>query len=211
MSAHISPAVFVLPAFFGLAFPYLMIINIGFIGLWIWRLKPEFLISTLVIIIGFNHLQDSVKLSGSKAETSESSFAVISYNLRLFNLLEGKKAESTEQSILSFLKKDGASVICLQEYFVAGSPELKAADLKKQFGKGTAIHSKFIRGRENRNYGNLIVSRYPIIKKGEVGFPNSSSLAIFADIVIRGDTIRFYNIHLQSFRLRRMERSFIEE
>lgn len=211
MSAHISPAVFVLPAFFGLAFPYLMLVNIGFIALWIWRLKPEFLISTLVIIIGFHHLQNSIKLSGSKAETDESSYAVISYNLRLFNLLEGKKVESTEQKILDILKQEGASVICLQEYYVYGAPELKSADLKKQFGKGTAIHSKFIRGRENRNYGNLILSRYPVVKRGEVVFPNSPSLAIFADIKIKGDTIRFYNIHLQSFRLRRIEQSFIEE
>ena len=211
MSAHISPAVFVLPAFFGLAFPYLMLVNLGFIALWIWRLKPEFLISTLVIIIGFHHLQNTIKLSGSKAEANDGSYAVISYNLRLFNLLEGKKAESTEQKILDYLKKDGASVICLQEYFVLGSPELKAAELKKQFGKGTAIHSKFIRGRENRNYGNLILSKYPIIRRGEVVFPNSSSLAVFADIKIKDDTVRFYNIHLQSFRLRRMERSFIEE
>jgi endonuclease/exonuclease/phosphatase family metal-dependent hydrolase len=36
-------------------------------------------------------------------------------------------------------------------------------------------------------------------------------LSIYSDIVIEKDTFRIFNNHLQSFRLRRMERSLIEE
>jgi endonuclease/exonuclease/phosphatase family metal-dependent hydrolase len=54
-------------------------------------------------------------------------------------------------------------------------------------------------------------SKFPIIRKGEIVHPGSSSLSIYTDVLIKNDTFRIFNNHLQSFRLRRMERSFIEE
>jgi endonuclease/exonuclease/phosphatase family metal-dependent hydrolase len=49
-----------------------------------------------------------------------------------------------------------------------------------------------------------MLSKYPIIAKGDVMFDNFASTdnyCIFADIVKHGDTIRVYNIHLQSIKL----------
>ena len=70
---------------------------------------------------------------------------------------------------------------------------------------------KVIGSGKNRYYGIATFSRYPIIRKGEIIHPGSSSLSIYTDILIQKDTFRIYNNHLQSFRLKRMERSFIEE
>ena len=52
---------------------------------------------------------------------------------------------------------------------------------------------------DNLKYGQAIFSKYPIITKGSVDFNSSSNNAIFSDIKIMNDTIRVYNIHLQSF------------
>jgi endonuclease/exonuclease/phosphatase family metal-dependent hydrolase len=49
------------------------------------------------------------------------------------------------------------------------------------------------------------------VRKGEIIHPGSSSLSIYTDILIQKDTFRVFNIHLQSFRLKEMERSFVEE
>src|SRR5699024_12182527 len=49
--------------------------------------------------------------------------------------------------------------------------------------------------------GQAIYSKYPIINKGSLDFPNSGNNAIFADIVRGSDTVRIYNIHLQSFHI----------
>jgi endonuclease/exonuclease/phosphatase family metal-dependent hydrolase len=49
-----------------------------------------------------------------------------------------------------------------------------------------------------------MLSKYPIIAKGDVMFNNSSNsdnYCIFADVVKNGDTLRIYNIHLQSIKL----------
>ena len=64
---------------------------------------------------------------------------------------------------------------------------------------------------KNRIYGIATFSKYPIIRKGEIVHPGSSSLSIYTDVLIGKDTFRIYNNHLQSFRLKRMESSFIEE
>ena len=72
-------------------------------------------------------------------------------------------------------------------------------------------HLKILGSGKNRNYGIATFSKYPIVRKGEIIHPGSSSLSIYSDVLIGKDTFRIYNNHLQSFRLKRMERSFIEE
>ena len=49
----------------------------------------------------------------------------------------------------------------------------------------------------------LSLSEFPIIGKGEIVHPGSSSLSIYTDILIQKDTFRIFNNHFQSFRLRK--------
>ena len=49
--------------------------------------------------------------------------------------------------------------------------------------------------------GQAIFSKFPIINKGTIEFPNTFNNAIFADVVKGKDTIRIYNVHLQSFKI----------
>ena len=46
-----------------------------------------------------------------------------------------------------------------------------------------------------------IFSAYPIIRSGSIDFPDTSNNAIFADVDVEGDTVRIYNVHLQSYRI----------
>ena len=50
-------------------------------------------------------------------------------------------------------------------------------------------------------YGQAIFSKFPILNSGSVEFPNTANNAIFADVVKGKDTIRIYNIHLESLRI----------
>ena len=63
------------------------------------------------------------------------------------------------------------------------------ADYPYQF-----IHFK---GPKNR-LGHAIFSKYPLINKGGFDFKDSYNNTIFADVVVNGDTLRVYNLHLQS-------------
>jgi endonuclease/exonuclease/phosphatase family metal-dependent hydrolase len=51
-------------------------------------------------------------------------------------------------------------------------------------------------------FGLAIFSRFPILEKGEIDLKDKShNDAIFADVLIEKDTIRIYNIHLQSMKI----------
>ena len=62
LSVHISPVNFALPAFFGLAYPYLLLANIIFILAWAVLHRWEALISVVVITAGYTHLSNYIRL-----------------------------------------------------------------------------------------------------------------------------------------------------
>lgn len=206
----ISPIKFALPAFFGLAYPYLLLINIIISVIWLMLLKFEALISIVVILIGIHHLSNYIQFS-KPSVSKEASYKLMSYNVRLFNYFENNKGVSSEKKVIAFIKAQKPDIICLQEFFATGDPSSIEGSFIKALGGKYYSHMKVIVSGKNKSYGIITFSRFPIIRKGEIVHPRSSSLSIYSDIVIKKDTIRIYNNHLQSFRLKKMERSFIEE
>lgn len=209
LSVLISPAKFALPAFFGLAYPYLLFINIIIALIWAVLLKYEALISVVVIACGFTHFTNYIKI-GRPPGSKEGTFKIMSYNLRLFNYFESQNTNS-EKKVLGFLRGQKPDILCLQELYLTGDPVQKDSSIKTALGGGYYSHMKIIGKGKNHYYGIATYSRFPIIAKGEIVHPGSSSLSIYTDILIQKDTFRIFNNHLQSFRLRKIERSFLEE
>jgi endonuclease/exonuclease/phosphatase family metal-dependent hydrolase len=210
LAVLISPGDFAPPAFFGLAYPYLLLINIILIIIWAVLLRFEAFISVIVIAIGFTHFSNYIKLIKPPRDKTNT-FKVLSYNVRLFNYFENKNNTTSEKKVLEFLKAQKPDILCLQEFLVLGNPAQEEAAVKMALGKKYYSHLKVIGSGKNRYYGIATFTKYPIIRKGEIIHPGSSSLSIYTDVLIQNDTFRIYNNHLQSFRLKRMERSFIEE
>ncbi len=210
LAVHINPEDFALPAFFGLAYPYLLLLNILIVIAWTMLLRFEALISVVVIAIGFSHFLNYIRLakpSGDKTNTVK----VVSYNIRLFNYFENKSSLNSEKAVLEFLKTQKPDILCLQEFFLIGNPAQKEIAVKKALGGKYYSHMKVLGSGKNRFFGIATFSKYPIISRGEIIHPGSASLSIYTDILIRKDTFRIYNNHLQSFRLKRMERSLLIE
>jgi endonuclease/exonuclease/phosphatase family metal-dependent hydrolase len=84
-------------------------------------------------------------------------------------------------------------------------------EIMKALGGKYYSHKRLFGRGKDKFYGIVTYSRFPIAGKGEIVHPGSSSLSIYTDVVISKDTFRIFNNHLQSFRLRRTERSFVEE
>jgi endonuclease/exonuclease/phosphatase family metal-dependent hydrolase len=210
LAVVISPEDFALPAFFGLAYPYLLLINIILVVIWAMLLRFEAFISVVVIVIGFTHFFNYIKLTKPTGDKSNT-FKVLSYNVRLFNYFENNHGFTSEKKIFQFLKSKKPDIICLQEFFLLGNPKVEEALMIADLGGDYYSHMKIIGSGKNRYYGIVTFSRFPIVSKGEIIHPGSSSLSIYTDVRIKNDTFRIYNNHLQSFRLRSLERSFIEE
>jgi endonuclease/exonuclease/phosphatase family metal-dependent hydrolase len=209
LAVHINPEKFALPAFFGLAYPYILLVNIFMVVLWIALLRFEALISLLIIALGFTHLTNYMQV-GKRDENKENTFSVMSYNLRLFNFYEKKDTDS-EKKVLKFLRAKHPDILCLQEFFINGAPSQTETAFRTALGGNYNTHIKIIGSGKGRYYGIVTFSKFPIVGRGEIIHPRSSSLSIFTDVVIEKDTFRIFNNHLQSFRLARIERSFLEE
>jgi len=210
LAVHISPNDFALPAFFGLAYPYILIVNIVHVIIWAMLLRYEALISLIIIAIGFNHFSNYIKVI-RPSQVKPDAFKVLSYNVRLFNYFENNNGAASEKKIVKFLADQKADILCLQEFYVSGNPGNKEIAIRNALGSKYYSHMKVMGSGRNKYYGIITFSKYPIVGKGEIIHSGSSSLSIYTDVLIQKDTFRIYNNHLQSFRLKRMERSLLEE
>ncbi|WP_298534388.1 endonuclease/exonuclease/phosphatase family protein [uncultured Algibacter sp.] len=115
---------------------------------------------------------------------------VMNYNVRLFNLYEWIPEKGIETKIIDFIKLESPEVLSLQEYHPHENIDMSF--FKYKFEK--------LSGR-NMQYGQAIFSQFPIVNSGSIEFPDTANNAIYADVVKGNDTIRIYNIHLESLRI----------
>ncbi len=187
---YMSPKTFPVLSVLSLMVPILIIINLLFFFYWIIRLKRPWILSCLVLLIGFKHLNGLYKFGGNSHPEQPEDLSVMSYNVRLFNLYDWIKDASTEEKIVNFIKKENPDVLCLQEFHV---------DKKSEFGHYPFSHVK-LRSTSNKA-GQAIFSKFEIINTGSLDFPNTTNNGIYVDIVKGEDTVRVYNLHLESMRI----------
>ncbi|GAA4269896.1 endonuclease/exonuclease/phosphatase family protein [Hyunsoonleella aestuarii] len=130
------------------------------------------------------------KFSSEKNIEDENNFKVMNYNVRLFNLYDWIPEDNIETKITSFIKAEVPDILSIQEYHPHKNIDLSFFKYKyeKLSGKKT-------------KYGQAIFSQFPIVNSGSIEFPNTGNNAVFADVVKNLDTIRVYNIHLESLHL----------
>ena len=184
---HLKPTLFSYLSIFSLFTPLIISLNILFMFFWIAKLKKQFMLSLIVLLIGNDSLKRFVNFSNNSKFIADNEFSIISYNVRLFNIYNWIEKDNVTIKIKNFLNTINSDIICLQEY--------QNADFKLD----TYLYKyEKLRG-DNLKYGQAIFSKYPIINKGSINFNSPSNNAIFSDIKISKDTIRIYNIHLESF------------
>ncbi|MFO7575130.1 MAG: endonuclease/exonuclease/phosphatase family protein [Bacteroidales bacterium] len=210
LAVHINPEDFILPAFFGLLYPYLLIINIILAVIWAVNLRFYALISVVCIVIGFNHISNYIR-PARPATNNDHQFTLMSYNVRLFNKYEGPGTESSENDVVELVADIQPDILCLQEYYAESDWDKLTNLFAASMGSGIESHVKMSGRGRGSFYGIATFSRFPIVNRGEIIHPDSPGLTIYTDILIESDTFRVFNNHLQSFRLRRMERSFVSE
>lgn len=179
-----------LPAFFGLAYPYLLLINILFILFWLFSKAHFAVISLVVIAVGYKHLNHYFQLSGK--ESDEGGIVFCSYNVKNFYGNAATSRDEVADSIFEYLQSKNADIICLQE----GKGRFTQKNAMDKLS-GTSKLKHMYGGKTG---GPVTFSSFPIIHQEEVRFSNSSNMVIITDIKIDKDTVRLYNCHLQSYR-----------
>jgi endonuclease/exonuclease/phosphatase family metal-dependent hydrolase len=184
---YAAPKHFAILSILSLTVPLLIILNVLFIGYWFIKGKKQLVLSLVVLLVGISHVSSLYKFSSSTDVENENSLSVMNYNVRLFNLYNWIPEENVETQIVELIKAEQPDVISFQEYHPHDNIDLSFYKYKYEKLSGERI-----------KYGQAIFSKYPIVQSGSIGFPKTANNAIYADVVKGKDTIRIYNVHLQS-------------
>lgn len=192
--AYVLP--FLAPKFFPflsvltLVLPLFLIVNGLFFIYWILQLKRQMILSGIVLVLGITFVNKFYKFSSTEQLREEKDFVVMSYNVRLFNLFQWIERESVKDEMKAFIDEQNPDILCIQEYSETANVDLRVYKHKFIFMQGNKIKT-----------GQAIFSKFPIIDQGNIEFPESDNLIVYADIRKGSDTIRVYNMHLQSIKI----------
>ncbi len=204
---YIDPKTTVFPAFLGLALPYLLLLQFGFLFFWIVRGKKLFLLSLILIILGYKSIPNIIQFNVKLDPETEESFKVLSFNVRVFDLYMWTQDKLTRNQIFDFLDQEEPDILCLQEFYQADTVdakyEFKTLDTLTKFLKAKNYHVEYTSHRKKiHHWGIITFSKFPIIKKGRVNFSvNDDNICIYTDLNVKGDTVRVFNAHLASIKL----------
>ncbi|RDY61078.1 endonuclease/exonuclease/phosphatase family protein [Flagellimonas nanhaiensis] len=174
-----------------LVVPVLILIHAFFIVYWLLRRKKQFLLSALIVILWYFTLGPFYQFSniGSEKNLKKGNLSMMSFNVRSFNKYGWIANSELDNEIISLVKQSNPDIICFQEFSIIKIKEFDDYDYSFKTPDGT-----------NKSF-QTIFSKFPIIKGESLNFPNSINNGIFVDILFQQDTVRVYNIHLQSFSI----------
>jgi len=205
IAQYINPAKYWLFGYFSLLFPFVLILNIFFIIFWIIKGKKYFIISLLLFLLSFKLWISFYKVPFTmfkKNEDKRMSYKVLSFNVRGFNVYNWIESKSVSKRIFDYIEEENADIICMQEAAIIESKNLGYAELLKRV-YATPYHHMYSGagvGNKGDRFAIAIFSRYKIINRGTLTLEKTNNLSIYADIVMRKDTVRVYNLHLQSLK-----------
>ena len=183
---YVPPKSFASLSVLSLSVPLLILFNFIFFIYWLLRVKKQLLLSLFVLLLGWNYITSMYKFSSSKHIEDPNNISVMSFNVRLFNIFNWIPNKTVKEDITDFIIKESPDILCLQEYRTGSPVKLK------NYNSFNATFNKTVRG------GVVIFTKFPIVNSGSLEFPNTLNNGIFIDIVKQKDTIRVYNLHLQS-------------
>ena len=201
-STYISPVKIWHFAFFGIAYPYILIVNVLFCIFWV-LFKPKFLFFSLIpIFIGFGYIGSYYQLKSK--ETDATGIVVCSYNIKNFQNIPGERKE-TAVKILNYLRDKNAGIICIQEMT---NPPLNSFNPFPP--DSTGRFPEFFTTYKGSVTEPAVYSLHRIINEGKIQFSKSTSMIVFADLKINNDTIRVYSCHMQSYHITEDEINYLD-
>jgi endonuclease/exonuclease/phosphatase family metal-dependent hydrolase len=204
IASKLSPAEFLLPAYTTLLLPFIIIFNIAFIIFWIIFKKWYFLLSLVILIAGASLVQSTFVFNPGKKEiilNPDSVFTLMSYNTHANDMM-AKHSSKKPNKLIKYMLDSDPDVLCIQEFSAAKSNDnLTKADLSRAFSKYPYRYNYYKIFTGWSYFGIATFSKYPILKMKAIEYPSDVNVSIYTDLLIKGDTIRLFNCHLESNKL----------
>jgi endonuclease/exonuclease/phosphatase family metal-dependent hydrolase len=211
---YISPVLFWIPAFFGLAFPFLFILNVAFMIYWLIQFKMQVVFGFIGLIITIPTAYRYVQISITDPKPTNKQLKITSYNCMLFDLYNWYHDYETRPKIFGALAEIHPDILCLQEFYTSEQKgDYNNIDSVKRYLNTPYYHCEYTTTlRDLDHWGIATFSKYPFINQGKIVFNTSkNNICIYSDVVINKDTLRIYNVHFQSVGFSHEDNKFLED
>lgn len=200
---------------------YFLLVLIAFIIFWFFIKPKRSLISIVAILLAYKPISNIVSFHFSSRfnkEKPSNSVRIMTWNVAQFNIMEDKQHPEVKRGMLNIINEYEPDIACFQE-MVAEDSTIKNHGHVDEFLEKLNYKNYFYSYNSKEDFwgyahfGIIIFSKYPIINKQTVGFyPNDyNSIFQYVDVVKGDDTIRVFNIHLQSLRFSKENLKYIDK
>jgi endonuclease/exonuclease/phosphatase family metal-dependent hydrolase len=216
-----NPAWWWFLGFFNLGAFYLLVVLLGFILFWLFA-KPRWaIISIVAILLAWGPLHHIFPFRVSENFTRQKApeaIRIMTWNVEHFDILKHKTHPENKQKMLELIREYQPDIACFQE--MVGADSIAKAinyipDILQQTGFENYHYSwnPKLDFDANHHFGIIIFSRHPIINKQTISFlpRDYNSIFQYADIVKGQDTIRVFNVHLQSLKFSNDNLKYIDD
>jgi endonuclease/exonuclease/phosphatase family metal-dependent hydrolase len=204
-ASRVSPDKILLPAYTTLILPLTIVLNVGFIILWMIFRKWYFLISLLALLICFNIVRNTLPMNFdglAKENISEEGFTLMTYNSHI-NFLMAKHSTEQPNPVIQYMLDADPDILCIQEFAAIVKDEkfLTEDDLIKIFNRYPYKQINYkVKGNWSKS-GIATFSKFPIENSSVVNFKSNYNSTIYTDINVKGKMMRLFNCHLESNNL----------
>ena len=193
-SVYINPIHFWIPAFFGLYFVPLVLVNALFFIITLLRRSNAAWIPFITLLPTLLFIELFIRWGAVEEVRPAVSLKIATYNVCNFQGAEKKRYQETINDINALLDREHIDIVCMQEFFCPDTG--KIGELFPSFP-----FRCFSQNVQKTYRGNLILSRYPVAFSGELLFPGNHRNCIFADYQVHGREFRVYTTHFESNKI----------
>jgi endonuclease/exonuclease/phosphatase family metal-dependent hydrolase len=194
----VSPNTIPIFAVLSLFVPVIVIINLIFVIYWLIKLKKQFFLSVTILAIGWLFSPPFYKITDKNSSLNDD-LKVMSFNVKTFDFFMKQIDTTSQTNGYSFISEKNPDVLTIQEFY------------KSKKSKFSFPYSYIKSKTSESKYGMAIFSKFKIINTGSLDLKDTSNNIIFADIIHKKDTIRIYNVHLESLGIKPNEENFGEK
>ncbi len=208
----VNPQTTLLFVFTGLFYQITYIVNIACALWWIVRWKRWFSLSATVLLVGFGNIglfyRSDFRQNDTTFARSRNDLVVATYNVCNFNDADTQEGVSSFHRVGEWLNEQGVQIAFLQEAHFSSSKTF--AEFKqglRKMGYGFFTHAQVDKEDAQTGSGYALFSTYPIVRHDVVCECGNNVCGVWADVKVARDTLRVFNLHLQSTGITHSDRN----
>lgn len=168
----------------------LWIFNVLLVLIWVLMRSRMVWVPSVAVLLSLLLFENYYRPTQDFPDSEPDGIKVMSYNTHSFELFTWGRDEFIANNMLDFILSEDPDILCMQEF----SYEARRFLIKR-------YPYSYITDRNQGKTIQAIFSKFPVLNGEIIKFPNSRNSTIYADLAIGNDTLRVFNVHLQSYQV----------